>query len=177
MAEEIWKSIPGCDGAYEVSSLGHVRSLDRVEQHVDKRKGTVVSRRIKGITLRPGISSSGYPTVAIHGKSRLVHELVLSAFAGPCPTGMECLHADGNRFNAAFENLRWGTRSENAGDRARHGTKLQGSRYPTAKLSEADAKEIRRLHRIVPQSELAKRYGVSPAAIQAIHDGRTWKHA
>jgi hypothetical protein len=28
----------------------------------------------------------------------------------------------------------------------------------------------------VPQRELARRYRVSSAAVQAVHDGRTWTH-
>lgn len=157
---EIWKPVVGHSG-YEASDQGRVRSL------------------LRGIRiLRPGLASNGYWTVALRGrKTRTVHSLVLEAFVGPRPEGMEVRHLDGNRLNACLSNLRYGTRVENAADSDRHGTRARGSRYKSAKLDEAKAREIRRLHYVVPQSELARRYGVSPAAIQAVHDGRTWTHA
>jgi hypothetical protein len=53
---------------------------------------------------------------------RFVHRLVLEAFVGPCPEGMECRHLDGDPANNRLENLRWGTHRENAADQVRHGT-------------------------------------------------------
>jgi hypothetical protein len=73
-------------------------------------------------------------------------------------------------------NLTYGTPAENQADASRHGTRARGMRYSSAKLTDAAAREIRRLKGVVPQSELARRYNVSPAAVQAVHDGRTWTH-
>jgi hypothetical protein len=53
-----------------------------------------------------------------------VHRLVLSAFVGACPDGMECRHLNGNRLDNRIANLAWGTKSENVADRKRHGTFL-----------------------------------------------------
>jgi hypothetical protein len=50
-----------------------------------------------------------------------VHQLVLLAFRGPCPSGMECLHNDDVKNNNELTNLRYGTRSENNKDRVRTG--------------------------------------------------------
>lgn len=46
-------------------------------------------------------------------KKMYVHRLVLEAFTGPCPKGMECLHADDDPTNNHLTNLRWGTHSDN----------------------------------------------------------------
>lgn len=36
--KEVWKSIPGHEGKYEVSTLGRIKSLNRIVPH--SRKGT-----------------------------------------------------------------------------------------------------------------------------------------
>lgn len=54
-------------------------------------------------------------------KNKYIHRLVLEAFVGPCPDGMEALHSDGNKTNNNVDNLRWGTPSENNRDIVKHG--------------------------------------------------------
>jgi hypothetical protein len=52
--------------------------------------------------------------------SRLVHQLVLEAFIGPRPPGMEgCHYPDPNKGNNRVGNLRWDTHGENAKDKYR----------------------------------------------------------
>jgi hypothetical protein len=51
-----------------------------------------------------------------------VHRLVLKAFVGPCPEGMEGCHWDGDACNNKLDNLRWATHAENVEDSIRHGT-------------------------------------------------------
>ena len=113
MENEEWKTVPSAPG-YEVSNFGRVRSKDRfVQAKKSSRRGTHL-RFYKGKILSPGRASSGHMTVACgKGVSRYVHELVLEAFVGPRPTGLECLHADDVPSNNKLGNLRWGTRSEN----------------------------------------------------------------
>lgn len=171
---EQWRAIPGFEGAYEVSDQGRVRSLDRYVEMRSGDKSYPVWR--SGRVLRPGFASNGYPTVSLCGQTHCVHELVLVAFVGPRPPGQLCRHLDGDRANSKLWNLCWGTPIENADDAARHGTKVIGERYPTAKLNDDAAREILRLRGKVSQSRLAERFGVSPAAVQAVHDRRTWKH-
>ncbi len=50
-----------------------------------------------------------------------VHILVLEAFVGPRPLGLEGCHDDGDPANNRLTNLRWDTPSSNAVDRVRHG--------------------------------------------------------
>lgn len=52
-----------------------------------------------------------------------VHPLVLEAFVGPRPPGMEACHADGNKTNNALSNLRWDTKRANELDAIRLGTR------------------------------------------------------
>jgi hypothetical protein len=55
-------------------------------------------------------------------KTYHVHSLVLTAFVGPKPDGMECCHRNGDHEDNTVGNLRWDTKSENMLDRVRHGT-------------------------------------------------------
>ncbi|MDE2095631.1 MAG: HNH endonuclease [Patescibacteria group bacterium] len=76
-------------------------------------------------------------------KYSLVHRLVLEAFIGPCPPGMECRHLNGNRSDNRLENLCWGTRIENVEDKRKHGTILRGEMNPNAKLTADTVIQIR----------------------------------
>lgn len=106
---ETWRQIPGHPG-YEVSDHGRVRSMDRF---VMLRNGRL--RRLKGRSLKPGVSSNGYQTVALGaGNSRCVHELVLVTFVGPRPKGQVGFHKDDVRSNNRLSNLRWDTYSANS---------------------------------------------------------------
>lgn len=49
-----------------------------------------------------------------------VHHLVLEAFVGPRPPGLECCHNDGNSMNNKPGNLRWDTHQANMEDLKRH---------------------------------------------------------
>lgn len=108
--------------------------------------------------------------------NRLVHRLVLEAFAGPAPEGRVCCHNDGNPTNNCIDNLRWDTQQSNVDDALRHGTRARGSRC-NSKLTEDDVIEIRRLRAEgVPARDLAGRFGVSANNIRAIASGRSWRH-
>lgn len=120
MIEE-WRPVPGHEGAYEVSSLGQVRSLDRWITF-PSRSGTASGRAVKGRVLDGWRNADGYRMVGIAGRQCYVHALVAEAFFGPRPPGMEVCHADGSRDNNHISNLRYDTRAGNAADAIRHGT-------------------------------------------------------
>ena len=71
--------------------------------------------------LKPGRMNGGHVSVAI-GKdnSRTVHSLVLEAFTGPCPTGCEGRHLNGQPDDNRWENLVWDTRGDNTRDKKYH---------------------------------------------------------
>lgn len=118
LAAEEWRGVVGWEGAYQVSDLGRVRSLDRYDKRGVWRKGRI---------LKPGVNvKSGYFYVNLCGidrpPSQNVHDLVLRAFVGSPPEGYECCHGDGVRQNNRLKNLRWGTHHDNVQDAIRHGT-------------------------------------------------------
>ena len=124
---ETWKQIPGTCGIYEASNLGRVRSVDRLETQINGRKYLR-----KGRILAAHKIKSGYLQVSprVNGKpfERLVHRLVLAAFTGYFPQGLQVCHNNGNPLDNRIENLRWGTYSDNVYDRVKHGTHNQKSK-------------------------------------------------
>jgi hypothetical protein len=109
---EHWLPVADYHGLYEVSSCGRVWSVPRLNA--------------TGRMLRHAPDKNGYPHVGLHRngeqQQHAVHRLVLDAFVGPLPPGMETRHLDGNSGNACLDNLIYGTRSENILDEVRHGT-------------------------------------------------------
>lgn len=108
-----------------------------------------------------------------------VHRLILEAFDGPCPDGMQCCHNDGDATNNHPDNLRWDTPKANAADAIRHGTHFRpiGSRHGFAKLVEADIHVIRGLSRKGwTFTRVAAKFDVNPSSVRGIIAGRHWKH-
>lgn len=136
--------------------------------------------------LKQTVSKNGYPMVALSDKSRLrrfyVHHLVLMAFVGPRPEGMQAAHWNGDRCDARLANLRWDTPTNNCRDKIRHGTVNAGTRNGMARLTEARALAIlglrdagvRYTRRLA--AALAAKYGVSSSAIWFVWNNRTWRH-
>lgn len=113
------------------------------------------------------------------GKSykRYVHRLVVEAFLGPIPDGMQVCHNDGDPANNQLENLRVDTAKGNAADTVKHGTRVNGERNGHAKLTKADVDRIRSLagSRRGIQRELACYYGVSEVTISQIVNYKVWR--
>jgi hypothetical protein len=107
MTEE-WRTVAIAPD-YEVSNLGRVRS----------HKGG----RLR--ILRPCVNSLGYHNQTLYEGGQPVftyaHALVMAAFVGPRPEGMDTRHLDGNPANNRLTNLAYGTRAENMRDKRRHG--------------------------------------------------------
>ena len=117
---EVWKQIAGYEGKYEVSNQGRVKSLDRIVYGKDGRRMVVKGRYLSQSPMKIGYVSASLWKNNVEDQ-RLVHSLVLEAFVGPRPNGMEVRHLDGKRNNNRLENLRWGTSSQNELDKQLHG--------------------------------------------------------
>lgn len=121
MTTDRWRPVPEWEGAYEVSDQGRVRSMPRWAW---SSRGKGHWFKAGGIVLSPGIVS-GYARVVLQRdkaiKNVSIHRLVLLAFVGPCPAGMEACHHDDDRLNNVLTNLRWDTKPANCADRTRNG--------------------------------------------------------
>lgn len=167
---ERWLPVGGYEGLYEVSDLGRVRSF-----HAGRGKGK------RGGLLRPaptGVYAHLCVVLCQGGEShtRLVHHLVLEAFVGPRPDGMEALHGPGGALDNRLVNLSWGTKSENQGrDRVRDGTSNRGERQWQSKLTEADVIECRRRYAAGERlTVLVSEYGTTTGGMSTAISGKTW---
>lgn len=110
---EEWRAVPGW-AHYQVSSIGRVRSLDRL---ITDRLGR--TRVQRGRLKRTWVDDGGYRRVELNHGSRLgigVHRLVALAFHGQPRPDQESRHLDGDSLNNCAENIAWGTHSENVRD-------------------------------------------------------------
>ena len=172
MSNERWKAIPGYEGFYEVSNIGRVRSLPRKIPHGLGNAYRYVQGQL--LSTKPG--SNGYQCVMLskEGDKKLctVHRLVMLAFVGPCPDGLEVAHSDGNRLNPRLENLRYATRRENVADAITHGTATYGHKNGGAKLTPAQVTAIRSDVRTL--SEIAAEYGISRTSVSNVKNFKTY---
>lgn len=106
--EEIWKDIEGYEGLYQVSNMGKVRSVDRID---------CTGHRLNGKILRPRMNSGGYLLVNLHNegeqKTFTVHRLVAQAFI-PNPEGLPQInHKDEDKTNNIVDNIEYCDRKYN----------------------------------------------------------------
>lgn len=111
-------------------------------------------------------------------KSYMMGPLILTAFIGPCPEGMECCHNNGNAKDNRLVNLRWDTRLKNSRDKERHGTMYAGSKTWMAKLDEETVAIIRREWPTFSgtQTQFARKYGISKELMNMILLRKIWRH-
>ncbi len=169
---ESWRSVVGFPG-YEVSDLGRIRSFNL--------RGYGTRLAVEPHPIRERRNNCGYPTVPLCARgvksAAFVHRLVLTAFVGPCPDGMEGCHDNGDRTDNRATNLRWDTRRNNHADKAAHGTRQTGERHGRAVLTDAQVTEIRR-RRAAGETivALGRAFGTAHSNISRVCLNRTWNH-
>lgn len=106
--EEIWKAIKDYEGLYEISNLGRIKSLKRIEKFYHNNNDKILIR---------SKCSNGYLKIVLSKnnlhKNYMIHRLVAEAFI-PNPENKPTVnHKDGNKQNNCVDNLEWATYSEN----------------------------------------------------------------
>ena len=170
------KPVPNFPG-YWVTDDGRVWSASRQNSSGCMRRGHCLSQRI-GTTGRLHVSL--YRNGEQH--SCTVHRLVLEAFVGPCPSGMECCHNNGNPLDNRLENLRWDTSSANSLDAIKHGThagfRNKGEGNGNARLTEQQVRQLIYTHQtgLFSITEIARQYGISHSAVFRIIHRQSWRY-
>jgi hypothetical protein len=121
---------------------------------------------------------NGYGRVGYKQVPVLAHRLAWELANGPIPDGLYVLHRCDNPPCVRLDHLSLGTQQDNMRDTVVRGRHVQGDRVGTAKLTEADVVAILQRYADggVTQKALGAEFGVRQSQIQAIVNGRAWKH-
>ena len=145
-------------------------------------KGDIYNEKTKRY-LKASASNTGYLTVYVDGKNRLLHRLLAQTFI-PNPDDLPCVnHKDGNKLNNDISNLEWCTYGENERHAYKTGLKkcrfMGGENSANHKLTEADVKFIRdnykRYDKLYGAKPLSIKFNVTPSCITNIVYGANWR--
>jgi hypothetical protein len=164
---EIWKDIKDCEGLYQVSDLGRVKSI---------RKNKI---------LKPWLNHAGYKMVCLYIKTikkhSLVHRLVAQTFILNPENKPTVNHKNGIRNDSRLKNLEWCTHSENARhsyrelNRRTNSDKMIGEKNPSSKLREYEVKQIKiMLSWGIYCKDIANLFNVSVDTIYRIKSKKNW---
>lgn len=168
IAEE-WRPVVGFEGWYEVSNQGRVKRV-------------AAGTRGCGL-LNPARDNYGYFNTHLSSgngarvtrRHHRVHKLVAAAFLGPCPPGYTVNHIDGDKLNNTVGNLEYVSRSDNLRHAGKSGLMAHGEQNGRAVLTADMVREIRRLAKELPQSEICRRFNLDPGHVSMIVNRRIWK--
>lgn len=191
---EIWKKHPYL--SIEVSSLGKVRSIDKVIEYISQ--GQNRTRKTKGKLLKQQVDLDGYLKISYLGK--FIHKLVAETFLINYENKPVVNHIDGNKKNNNVNNLEWVTRSENdihafkIGLRSNKGkknpafgkyniknnyskpTKDTGESNNNSKITEKDVIWIRKNIGNYTQKEMGEKFNINQSMVSSIIRRESWKH-
>lgn len=155
--KEIWKSVVGFEGIYEVSNLGSVKSI--------YNNGRILK----------GYNCNGYRAVSMwknkKGTIKYIHHIVLESFLHERIDGFIVNHKDGIKFNNRLDNLEYSTYSDNNQHAYNIGLKTGVNR----KFSREQILEIISLHPRYSFKSIADMYGVGFGTITQIFYGQTYR--
>lgn len=172
---EIWKSIPGYEGKYQVSNEGGIRNVKvsppRPLKPFDRRKYDTIGRGYMTVHL-VNMTDSKY-------KNLMVHSLVMLAFIGPRPKDAVINHINGNPSDNRLSNLEYCTQSHNILEDFRNNRRsLVGERNTQAKLTEKQVLKIIKMYKTGKYTyrSLGEKFGVHFCGISNIFNGHCWSY-
>lgn len=174
---EIWKSVQGYEGLYEVSNLGQIRRF---------YKGDFYTKGSYSRILKPCLDKKGYSRVYLskNGKDKTlrIHRLVALAFISNPNNLPQVNHKNNIKNQNNVENLEWITNLNNMRHAWKNGFKnnnhLNGEKSHFAKISEELVRKIKKdyiPYKFGPR-RLSQKYKIKEGCICPIIYGETWKH-
>lgn len=167
---EEWRDIPGYDGMFQVSDMGRVK---RIKQGGNKKA--------KPGFLKPSFMRGYYFVNLYKDRTKTkwpVHRLVMLAFVGPCPDGLQVNHINGTGTDNRLANLEYVTGTQNMWHKNYVLKRLKkGEEIGNHKLKSKQVWEIRDLLATgMPKAQIARLYNVKETTIRDIGTGRRWSH-
>lgn len=167
---EVWLAISGFEGVYEVSSLGNVRSLDRIDASGHRRKGKLLALSHD----QDGYLLCGLTTLG-RVKSFKVHRLVAGAFLENPQQLPHVNHIDGSKQNNAAVNLEWVTHRQNKAHAKENGLTARGTRSGRHILKPEQVNEIRAMTEAgMGPKAISQALGVGLSSVNHVRQGRCW---
>lgn len=144
-------------GTTDVKPGCQIAAAERFELYVDRSEGCWLWRGT--------IGAGGYGQIRVDGVKIQAHRFSYEHHRGPIPTGLHVMHSCDNPPCVNPEHLSVGSRSDNMRDMAskrRGNAHHNDQRHPSARLTDAQVAEIRRLAvRGIPRRDIARQFGVS----------------
>jgi|ERR1035437_1001116 hypothetical protein len=173
-ASEVWRDIPGYIGYYQASSLGRIRSVDRI---IYTRNGQ--KRSHKGKVLSQGTSvktrAGNYKMVVLNNGTTKVfhsHRIIAKTFLGNHPIGRsEVNHKNSKPGDNRPKNLEWCSKLENIAHQINNKVK-RNSKIMTKQTA------VLIKHALFcnyTTKSIAKKFNVSERSVRRIANFKTWK--
>lgn len=175
--DEEWRTIPD-QIYYEVSDQGGVRSWRAQTRKVGANPRAESPHPL--VLRNSQRDGRGYQTVSLPDATgryvtKTVHSLVLAAFVGPRPDGLEIAHLNGDPSDNRLANLKYVTHQENESHKVAHGTRATGEDVNGARLLGWQVAEIRYLAtQGVTQAKIAALFDLHSSHVSNIITGRIW---
>lgn len=165
---ERWKPVVGWPG-YEVSDRGRMRSWKKCRRTPNEPLPRALNtwnipRGYEVVTLKDRGSRS----------NEYVHTIVMAAFVGPRPEGMQVCHWNGDEADNRLGNLRYDTPANNQRDCKRHGTHVEGEKHYAAQLTNEQAQALK--DHAGTHADAARAFGVRYHLAYCLRTGRSWRH-
>ena len=159
---EVWKQYK--DTQYAVSSHGRLKNI-------------LTQKLLSGSVSRQGYIKFGMWHLA-KCTTVAVHRLIAETFIPNPENKPHVNHIDGVKSNNAVVNLEWSTASDNIKHAYATGLASQCEESPHSKVTEADVIEMREIlaSRKMSVADVARKFGISAAAVSHIKNGITWKN-
>lgn len=162
---ERWAILIQFGSSYEISDLGNLRSIDRIDAAGSKRKSQIIKPKIDKKYYRAGVRYDRKQ------KTVCIHILVAKMFV-PNPNNYTLVnHLDGNTLNNAYWNLEWTTHLGNTIHAIRNRLTKKSNGIENT-LTEKQVIEI--FNNIEPATKICKKYNVCPLTIHQIRNGIKW---
>lgn len=186
--QRLWKCLCSCGTTKIIASknLSRARSCGCLarERAAEKCKSRAVPFKDRIKVLPDGChewtgykDKDGYGTLRVNGKDYKAHRYACIQKYGEIPSGQLICHRCDNPSCCNPEHMFLGTIQDNNSDRDKKGRQAKGAKNGSAKLTEHNVRQIRRLSAEgYSQTRLAEIFGVKQTTISVIVLRKQWKH-
>jgi len=121
-----------------------------------------------------GTDKGGYGVFWLNERYQTAHRAAYKLYVGPVPDDLFVCHRCDNRRCVNPNHLFLGSATENMTDRDAKGRQAKGTDFKRSKLNPAAILEIHQSR--LPDTELARKFGVTKGAINHVRHRRNWRH-